>query len=41
MGNPDAAVDGLCLWTVNVADAVDQGLAGRGEDDASSKEQTN
>ena len=39
--NRDAAVDGQCGWIANVADAVDQGLAGQGEDDAGSEEQTN
>ena len=39
--NRDAAADGQCVWIANVADAVDQGLAGQGEDDAGSKEQTN
>lgn len=37
----DAAVDEQCLWIVNVAGAVDQGLAGPEEDDAGSIEQTN
>ena len=35
--NLDAAVDGQCVWIANVADAVNQGLAGQGEDDAGSK----
>ena len=36
--NQDAAVDGQCGWIANVADAVDRGLAGQGEDDAGSEE---
>lgn len=37
----DVAVDEQCLWIANVADAADQALAGREEDDASSIEPTN
>ena len=39
-GSRDAAVDERCLWIANVADVVDQGLAGREEDDAGSMEKT-
>ena len=34
VGSRDAVVDEQCLWIANVADAVDQGLAGWEEDDA-------
>ena len=40
-GNPDAAVDGQCLWVANVANAVNLGLAGPEEDDAGNMEKTN
>lgn len=41
VGSRDAAVDEQCLWVADVANAVDQGLAGPEEGDAGSIEQTN
>lgn len=38
VGSWDAAVDEQCLWIANVADAVDQGLAGQEADDAGCRE---
>ena len=41
VGSREVAADEQCLWIANVADVVDQGLAGREEDDAISIVETN